>query len=246
MNAKTTQKTEKPILSLKGVGVNYGKSFSFRRKRLDRWVLQDISFDLMPGESLGVLGRNGIGKSTLLKTMAGVIAPDAGEVKLKKGCSASLLALGTGFMPELTGRENVFLGGMLIGMKAGEIRKRFDEIVAFAELEEAIDMPYYTYSSGMKSRLGFALSIQRNPDILLLDEVLGVGDVAFRKKSADALKERILGEQTVVLVSHNGQTIRELCNRAIWIEQGVIRMAGDPDQVVTEYEAQMLALEQSK
>lgn len=230
----------KALLSLHDVGINYGNT-QFGRKRKDHWVLRHISFDLDRGESLGVIGSNGIGKSTLLRTMAGIIRPDEGKVKLQRGRSASLLTLGVGFMQELSGRENIYLGGLMMGMTMQEIRALFDEIVQFAELEDAIDRPYHTYSSGMRIRLGFSLSLQRKPDILLLDEVLAVGDTAFRKKSADAMMASIRSEQTVVLVSHNGQTIADLCNRAIWIDGGSIRAEGAPAQVVAQYEKHSLA-----
>lgn len=239
-------KDNQPLLSLRHVGVNYGIGIPFQRKRPNRWVLDDISFDLHKGESLGVIGRNGIGKSTLLRVMAGITKPNRGEVVLKKGSRAALLSLNAGFMPELSGRDNIFLSALLLGVSKAEIKRRFDDIVAFAELEDSIDEQMATYSSGMKARLGFAVGMQIQPDILLIDEVLGVGDAAFRQKSAEAMKDRIRSDQTVVLVSHNANTIRELCTRAVWIENGVTCAEGKADEVMTAYEAHIERIKQEK
>lgn len=240
--SEATAQDKQAVLSLKHVGVNYGIGIPFQKKRVNRWVLEDISFDLYKGESLGVIGRNGIGKSTLLRVMAGITRPNRGEVKLKKGCRAALLSLSAGFMPELSGRENVFLSALLLGVPMAEIKRRYDDIVAFAELEEFIEEPVMTYSSGMKARLGFAIGMQIQPDILLIDEVLGVGDAAFREKSAEAMKARIRSDQTVVLVSHNATTIRQLCTRAVWIEAGITQAEGNADEVMGAYEAHIKSL----
>jgi lipopolysaccharide transport system ATP-binding protein len=230
-----------PILTLENVGINYGRTFFLRSaKKKEHWVLRNLSFELYQGESLGVLGRNGIGKSTLLRTMAGIMRPDEGKVKLRKGATSSLLSLGVGFLPELTGRENIVMSCLLQGMPKQEIYRVMDSIIDYAEIREHIDKPISAYSSGMSARLGFAISLQCRPDILLLDEVLGVGDVAFRKKSAETMREYIQGDQTVVLVSHNGKTIQELCTRVIWIQDGKIHREGSPDIVVPEYEESML------
>lgn len=225
-----------PILKLDHVGLCYNDSLFGRNKSKDFWALKDISLELFKGESLGVIGRNGMGKSTLLRVMAGIIKPSRGSISLKKGCTASLLSLQVGFVPHLSGRENIFLSSLILGMRYAQIEQQFPKIVAFAELEDAIDKPISTYSDGMKARLGFAVSYQMDPDILLVDEVLGVGDAAFREKSAEVMKQRIRSDRTVVLVSHNPMTLRELCTRAVWIEQGVYKAQGTVDEVLQAYE----------
>lgn len=225
-----------PVLRMQDVGIYYGKG-GLLRNRNGRWVLRGISFDLYHGESLGVIGRNGIGKSTLLRTMAGIIAPDEGRVAIQPGKRAALLSLRTGFSPQLSGRENIYLSAMMQGMGYEEVRAKVEDIIAFTGIGNEIDDALETYSDGMKARLGFAISIQIQPDILLLDEVLGVGDAVFRKKSAEAMRARIRSDQTVVLVSHNAETIRDLCTRAVWIDGGTIRAAGDVDAVLAEYGA---------
>jgi lipopolysaccharide transport system ATP-binding protein len=196
--------------------------------------LKNISFDLHRGETLGIIGRNGAGKSTLLRMIAGIIEPDAGKI-VNHGARVSLLALGVGFMPFLTGRENAMLSGMLLGMRRREILKRMDAIIEFSGLGEFIDQPLRTYSSGMTARLGFSVSIQSTPDALLIDEVLGVGDEDFRKKSAEEMKRLIRSDTAIILVSHNIPVINELCNRAILIDQGTIKSAGLTADVLEQY-----------
>jgi lipopolysaccharide transport system ATP-binding protein len=196
--------------------------------------LKNISFDLHRGETLGIIGRNGAGKSTLLRMIAGIIEPDAGKI-VNHGARVSLLALGVGFMPFLTGRENAMLSGMLLGMRRREILKRMDAIIEFSGLGEFIDQPLRTYSSGMTARLGFSVSIQATPDALLIDEVLGVGDEDFRKKSAEEMKRLIRSDTAIILVSHNIPVINELCNRAILIDQGTIKSAGLTADVLEQY-----------
>jgi lipopolysaccharide transport system ATP-binding protein len=198
------------------------------------WALKDVSFDLYHGETLAVIGRNGAGKSTLLRVLAGIISPDRGQVQ-GNGCSISLLSLRVGFIPHLTGRENAVLSGMLMGLRRREVEKRMDAIVEFSELGSFIDQPVRTYSAGMNARLGFSVAFQSDSDILLIDEVLGVGDVEFRKKSTAALREKIKSDKTVVLVSHTPQTVKELCDRAVWIDGGVTRVEGSRDEVLQQY-----------
>lgn len=221
-----------PIMSLQNVGVAYRQHRGLFGEAF--WALKDVSFDLYAGETLGIIGRNGSGKSTLLRLMAGIIKPDRGSVQMT-GCSASLLSLRLGFIPYLTGRENAILSGMLLGLKRKVIQAKLEKIKAFSELDSFFERPINTYSSGMLARLGFSVAYQAEPDILLVDEVLGVGDAEFNKKSTAAMKERIQANKTVVFVSHNGQVIRELCNRAVWIEHGVSQIEGSPHQVLTEY-----------
>nr|WP_308339756.1 ABC transporter ATP-binding protein [Thiolapillus sp.] len=223
------------MLILENVGVAYRRGRSLRGGEL-YWALKDISLELKHGETLGVIGRNGVGKTTLLKVIAGIIAPDRGEIR-NAGVSASLLSLQVGFVPLLTGRENAILSGMLLGAPKSRIEQNMDELVAFAELEDFIDEPVSSYSAGMRARLGFSIAMQADPDILLIDEVLGVGDAAFRKKSSEEIQRRIRSNRSVILVSHNTAMMARLCDRVVWIEQGVSRMQGEAGDVLAAYEA---------
>jgi ABC-type polysaccharide/polyol phosphate transport system ATPase subunit len=200
------------------------------------WALRDVSYKLPRGKRLGIVGRNGAGKSTLLQVIARVVPPTTGRVIIR-GRVAPLLQLGAGFDPELTGRENVFLNGTLLGMSQAEISKRFDSIVAFAELESFIDVRLRAYSSGMAARLGFAVATAAEPDILLLDEVLSVGDEAFRAKCLQRMREFSERGVTMIMVSHQPELILKECNRAIWLDAGVIRARGKPDAVLDAYHA---------
>lgn len=226
---------DQPILSLEHVGVNYNSSL-LRRPRHDFWALEDVSLKLYAGDSLGVVGRNGMGKSTLLRVMAGILQPDRGSITRAAKIRAALLSLQVGFVQHLSGRENIFLSGLLLGLRYAEIEAMLPHIVAFAELEGAIHKPVGTYSDGMRARLGFSISFQMNPDILLVDEVLGVGDASFREKSSAMMKRRLQSDRTVVLVSHNPATIRDVCTRAVWIEGGRTMAEGDTRAVMREYE----------
>src|SRR5450432_3802767 len=178
------------------------------------YALKNINFDVYPGDRLGIIGRNGAGKSTLLKILSRITEPSNGRIKIR-GRVASLLELGTGFQPELTGRENIFLNGAILGMSRAEIRKKFDEIVAFAEVEKFLDTPVKRYSSGMYVRLAFAVAAHLEPDILLVDEVLAVGDVAFQKKCLGKMGEVAKAGRTVIFVSHNLTALRRLSTRAV-------------------------------
>jgi len=223
------------VLSLDHVGVAYWRrSGMFQRQQF--WALKDVSFDLYHGETLGVIGRNGAGKSTLLRLLAGIIAPDKGTIA-GNGQQPSLLSLQVGFVPHLSGRENAILSGMMLGMRRCEIEREMDEIISFSELDDFIDQPVRTYSVGMRARLGFAVSFRVDPDILLLDEILGVGDAEFRIKSTAAMREKICSDKTIVLVSHNDAVIQQLCDRAVWIENGVTRACGATKDVLREYRA---------
>jgi lipopolysaccharide transport system ATP-binding protein len=203
-------------------------------RRCPFWALKDVSFDLYHGETLGILGRNGAGKSTLLKLLAGIIDSEKGVVE-SDGSRTSLLSLQVGFVPHLTGRQNAVLSGILLGLKRAEVEARMDGIVEFAELAEFIDQPLYSYSSGMRARLGFSVAFQADPDILLIDEVLGVGDLEFQQKSTQVMKDRIRSNKTVVLVSHNLNVLRELCDRLVWIEDGETRGEGEIESVLSSY-----------
>src|SRR5438046_3463094 len=180
------------------------------------WALKDVSFDVQPGEVVGIIGRNGAGKSTLLKILSRITKPTSGRVEIR-GRVASLLEVGTGFHSELTGRENVYLNGAILGMARREIDRKFDEIVAFAEVEKFIDTPVKRYSSGMYLRLAFAVAAHLEPEILVVDEVLAVGDAAFQKKCLGRIGEVAQGGRTVLFVSHNMGAIRSLCTEVIWL-----------------------------
>jgi len=198
------------------------------------WALSDISFDIAPGEAVGIIGRNGAGKSTLLKILSRITAPTGGEVRLR-GRLAALLEVGTGFHHELTGRENIFVNGAIMGMTRTEIKHVFDEIVAFSDIEKFLDTPVKRYSSGMHVRLAFAVAAHLKPEILVLDEVLAVGDAAFQKKCLGKMQDVASGGRTVLFVSHNMAAITRLCSRAILLKDGKIVADGAVDSVVGEY-----------
>ena len=221
-------------MSLQNVGVSYRRRAGVLRwSRF--WALNDISFELFRGETLGVIGRNGVGKSTLLQVMAGIISPDKGVI-VRNDCSVSLLSLQVGFIPHLTGRENAVLSGMLLGIHRVDIEKAMPEIIEFSGLGEFIDEPVRAYSTGMRARLGFSVSIQINPDVILVDEVLGVGDAEFRKKSNAAMRDKISSDKTVVIVSHDENTLKELCDRVIWVDNQGTNETGGVDDVLLSYQ----------
>jgi lipopolysaccharide transport system ATP-binding protein len=198
------------------------------------WALKDVSFEVRPGEVVGIIGRNGAGKSTLLKILSRITKPSEGMVEIH-GRVGSLLEVGTGFHPELTGRENIYLNGSILGMRKAEIDRKFDEIVAFAEVEEFIDTPVKRYSSGMYVRLAFAVAAHLEPEILVIDEVLAVGDAAFQKKCLGKMGDVAKQGRTVLFVSHNMQAVQSLCHRAILIESGKVVATGGAKEVVARY-----------
>lgn len=200
------------------------------------WALQNVSFEVKQGEILGVIGRNGAGKSTLLKILSRVTAPTSGEVRVK-GRIASLLEVGTGFHPELSGRENIYLNGAILGMSKAEIRRKFDEIVAFAEVQDFIDTPVKRYSSGMYVRLAFAVAAHLEPEILIVDEVLAVGDAEFQKKCLGKMGEVSREGRTVLFVSHQIASVTRLCQSALWLDGGEVREHGPSDLVCSHYVA---------
>lgn len=209
-------------------------AFQPDRTQEEFWALRDVNFTVNAGEVLGLIGRNGAGKSTLLKVLSRITAPTAGAVDLR-GRVGSLLEVGTGFHPELTGRENVFLSGAMLGMRRAEVRRHFDAIVAFAEVEKFLDTPCKHYSSGMYTRLGFAVAAHLNTDILLVDEVLAVGDASFQQRCLGKMAEVAGGGRTVLFVSHNLGAVGSLCTRALWLEQGGVRRDGPSREVIAAY-----------
>ncbi|MEJ7842713.1 MAG: ABC transporter ATP-binding protein [Rubrobacter sp.] len=198
------------------------------------WALRDVSFEVRHGEVIGIVGANGAGKSTLLKILSRITEPTSGRVEMR-GRLGSLLEVGTGFNPDLTGRENVYLNGAILGMKRAEIRRRFDEIVEFAEVERFIDTPVKRYSSGMYMRLAFAVAAHLEPDILVVDEVLAVGDASFQRKCLGKMGNVAQTGRTVLFVSHNTLAVEDLCDRALWIKEGRIVEQGEPRAVVSSY-----------
>ena len=207
-----------------------------RRERVIREVhaLKGVSFEVPEGQVLGVVGANGAGKSTLMRTVAGILPPNSGRVEVH-GRVSTLLALGVGFNRKMTGRQNVVLGGLAAGLTRVQLAEKYDEIVKFAELEDFMDMPMRTYSSGMYGRLAFAVAVTMEPEILLIDEALSVGDARFRKKSFRKMRELCGEDRTILLVSHALGSIKELCDQAIWIHKGELRMWDEPDNVVDAY-----------
>jgi ABC-type polysaccharide/polyol phosphate transport system ATPase subunit len=208
------------------------------------WALRDVSFDIRQGDIVGILGRNGSGKSTLLKVLSRITEPTSGRAEVH-GRVGSLLEVGTGFHPELTGRENVFVNGAILGMRRAEIARKFDEIVDFADVERFIDTPVKFYSSGMQMRLAFAVAAHLEPDIILVDEVLAVGDGAFQAKCLGKMHEVSHAGRTVLFVSHQMNQIRRLCGRCIWLDQGRVVAIGETADVMGKYEASLVGTQRS-
>ena len=211
-----------------------------KRQKPDRFVaVKGISFYVREGEILGIIGKNGSGKSTTLNALAGIFSPDSGSIALN-GHSISLLSIGVGFIREMTGRENITLSGMLLGFTEEQVKAKEQEIIDFAEIGEFIDMPVRTYSSGMYSKLAFSITAILETDIMLIDEVLSVGDQKFKKKSYEKMKSLISNkDRTVVIVSHSIETLKQLCDTVMWMHEGQIKRIGDPDEVLDEYVAFM-------
>ncbi|MBC7217952.1 MAG: ABC transporter ATP-binding protein [Candidatus Caldatribacterium sp.] len=216
-----------------------GHLFAQRNSRQYVEALKEVSFSVPEGTVLGVIGPNGAGKSTLLRLIAGIYRPTSGKVVVNGRLSA-LLNLGLGFHPELTGRENIVIGGLAIGLSRREVMDRMEEIIEFAELRDFIDAPVRTYSSGMYMRLAFSVVVNVDPDILLLDEVLAVGDARFAEKSRAKIEEFKRRGKTILLVTHDLTTVESWCHQALWLERGRVRALGDPKQVVEAYKASVM------
>jgi ABC-type polysaccharide/polyol phosphate transport system ATPase subunit len=240
--------SERISISVQDVSVTYRTSFEKkptlretvkrlgRRERIVREIeaLKGVSFEVEHGKVLGIVGANGAGKSTLVRTIAGILPPTSGRIEVD-GRVSTLLALGVGFNRKLSGRENVVLGGLASGLTRDHLASKYEDIVEFAELEEFMDMPMDTYSSGMYGRLGFSVAVNMDPDILLIDEALSVGDARFKRKSFEKMKELCTEDRTIVLVSHSMASIEELCDQVIWIHKGEMRMEGEPEAVIDAY-----------
>jgi lipopolysaccharide transport system ATP-binding protein len=226
------------MLELRDVSLNFRSSKGSFDHGVHH-VLDGVSFQLYENETLGIIGRNGVGKTTMLRIMAGILAPSSGTVITRPGVSASLLTIGLGHRLDLNGRDNALLSAMLQGASKSEAKGFLEEIKAFSELGDSFEEPVKTYSAGMKSRLGFTTALLTHVDIRLVDEILSVGDAQFRKKAEEAMKQRISGEQTVVFVSHSDAQVKDLCDRVLWIDQGKIRAQGDPESTIAQYRASM-------
>jgi len=239
------------IIEAKNLGIKF-KLTRFKRKSLkiiidalfgikketnlekDFWALKGISFSIEKGDILGVIGTNGSGKSTLLRLIGGIYDPDEGSLEVN-GTVSTLLSLGAGFKDELSGRENIFISGVIMGFSESEVKACVPDIIKFAELEKFINEPVMNYSSGMRARLGFSIAIHLKRDVMLVDEILGVGDFRFREKSEAKMKEIIQSGQTVIIVSHNLENIRKYANKAIWINKGALIKAGGIEEVIDSY-----------
>jgi lipopolysaccharide transport system ATP-binding protein len=224
------------IIRLENVGVAFNAQLRIGIERF--WALEDVDLSLAPGDRLGVVGRNGSGKSTLLRTIAGIITPDRGRLT-RAPVTCQLLSLAVGFLPHLSGRDNAILSGLMLGLRRREIVSRLPQILDFSELGDFFDQPISSYSTGMLARLGFSVAMQVEPDVLLIDEVLSVGDAEFQQKSGAALRERIHSGTTIVFVSHGDAQIRQVCDRVLWIEHGRSMMEGPVDKVLSAYHAAM-------
>ena len=225
-----------PIIELQNVGIAFNAQLRMGAPRF--WALEDVNLVLPRGARLGVVGRNGAGKSTLLRVLAGILAPDRGKVR-RGGVSCQLMSLALGFVPHLSGRDNAVLSGLLLGLRRRDIVARLPAIREFSELGEFFEQPIATYSAGMNMRLAFSVAMQVEPDVLLIDEVLAVGDAEFQEKSGDALRARMGEGHTVVLVSHDEKQIAARCDRMLWIEHGRSVLEGTRDEVFAAYHSDL-------
>ena len=228
----------KPVISLQEVGIRYKRSGSIFSRTSYFDALKSVSFDIFPGETLGILGKNGAGKSTLLRVISGIIKPDNGKL-INCGVSVSLLALQAGFDPNLSGRDNAILSGMLQGYSLREVEANIDKIHEYSELGDFFYEPIRSYSTGMRARLGFSITTIICPDVLLVDEVLGVGDQHFKQKAELTMVAKTQSQQTVVLVTHSHQQIARLCDRAVLIDDGISFASGEPGEILELYEERL-------
>src|SRR5690625_4441082 len=232
LNKTETTIRNKPVVKATNVGL------SFKLNKGNFWALRNLDFTINEGEVVGIIGHNGAGKSTLCKLMTGILAPDEGSVEVY-GETSSLLGYGTGFNPQLTGTDNIYLNAMLLGIPKKVIENKYDEIVEFAGLKRRIDKPVKTYSSGMRARLGFSIAAVLKPDIFIIDEALSTGDLEFRQKATERIQEMMERAKAVIIVSHSMKFVEQICTRAIWIEQGRVKADGNAEQVVDKYRTAM-------
>jgi lipopolysaccharide transport system ATP-binding protein len=224
------------LISLRNVALSYRRHKSiFSREKTRIWALHDVSFEVREGEKLGLIGRNGCGKSTLMRILAKIFTPDRGSVTYARPLHVQLLSLGVGFEGSLSGRENAVLNGLLLGKSRRHILAHLEKIKEFSELGNFFDLPVSTYSTGMNMRLGFSVAMETEPEVVLIDEIFGVGDAGFALKSKKALQEKFSSNGTVVLVSHQEKLVREFCNRVVWIEKGRTVMEGPTAEVMERY-----------
>lgn len=247
-----------PVITVEKVGMKFNLSkekidnikeyvIKFLKRELKYqqfWAVKNISFQVDKGDKLGIIGLNGAGKTTLLKLISGVMKPTEGNIEIK-GNMVPLLSLGAGFAPDYTGRENIFMNGALLGYPKHILESKMEEIIEFAEIDEFIDVPIKNYSSGMKARLGFSIATTVTPDILILDEVLSVGDARFKKKSAEKMNSLLDGQTTVIFVSHSIDQVKQICNKAIWLHKGNLMMEGPVDEVCDAYKKSILTEEKT-
>ncbi len=227
------------LMTARDVGLCYRLKKQIFEKPREIWALKSLSFEIFEGEKLGIIGRNGTGKSTLMKLLGGIFEPSRGTLAWHHQRHVQLLSLGVGFEGSLTGRENAILNGMLLGKSRRAMLERVEAIKSYSELGEFFEYPVNTYSTGMVMRLGFSVAIECDPDVLLLDELMGVGDTSFLTKSGRTLTEKFKGAKTVVLISHDPGQIEDFCTRAIWIEGGVVAADGAPKDVIAKYNASL-------
>jgi ABC-type polysaccharide/polyol phosphate transport system ATPase subunit len=221
---------------LRKMSFNRSIKHMFKMRKEVFEAVKGVSFDVPKGEIMGIVGKNGSGKSTMLRAIAGIFSPDEGIIDIGSN-TVSLLSIGVGFQKKITGRENIFLSGMLLGFSEDYINEKIDEIIEFAEIGDFIDRPVKTYSSGMHSKLAFSITAILETDIILIDEVLSVGDTQFKKKSYNKMKSMINNkDRTVIIVSHSTETLEELCNSILWLHEGVVKMQGTPNEVLPIYE----------
>ncbi len=223
------------IVSIDGVSLSYPASRSlFSRKK--NAVIEDLNLTIVSGENVGIIGRNGVGKTSLLKMIAGILQPDTGTIWRKPGLRSTFIGVNSGFVPFMTGIENIYLTGLLLGMNEQQVDSKISEIISYADIGDSISDQVASYSAGMQSRLAFSISLHSDPDLLLIDEALGVGDRDFRKKSSESLRAMIRKDTTAIIVSHEVEFLKRVCNQVVWIESGRVIRQGAPAVVLDEYD----------
>jgi len=236
------------VINLEKVSIIYNRNISLRKdtngkiiknifsKKIQFHALNNISLTIQKGDVIGIIGENGAGKTTLLKVISQVLYPDKGSIKIN-GKVSSLMSLGAGFLPTLSGRENIYINGVFLGLSRKELDQRIDNIIQFSGIEDFIDTPIRYYSSGMKARLGFSIAVHTDPEILVVDEIIAAGDKEFRQKAQDKMKEFMMKAKAIVIASHSMKLLKQLCNRCLWLEKGKIKMDGETNDIIKLYSA---------